>query len=81
MRLFVFVAGMILAMLIVGAISASAGVSAWGIVLRVACTGIIAQFLYLGMIVWMARSGSEKTVEKVDSSPTAFPSTNEAETR
>lgn len=60
MRIAVFIAGMILAMAIVGMVSVMSGAGFWVTVLRVVGTAFVAQVLYVGAILLMARSGARK---------------------
>jgi hypothetical protein len=67
MRIVVFVAGMILAMTGVGAVSAFSGAPFWVTVLRVIGTAFVAQVLYLGAVFLMSRAGVQRGAQTPDS--------------
>ncbi len=82
MKIAVFIAGMILAMVAVGAWSVASGAGLWVTVLRVAGTAIVAQLLYLVTIALMARSGGTRpeseTPRRDENPPIPFPRRDEA---
>ena len=80
MRIVVFIAGMILAMVIVGTVSVIADAPWWVTVLRVIGTAFVAQVLYLVAIALMSRAAAAK-VEPQKDRPVGFPSGKETEAR